>query len=259
MDHSYIEEHGLIDLYHRGQLPPEEEAGFEEHFVGCVECQERLEMARGFQRGLRTVVAEEVAGATFLAWLLRRRWMAVAALLLAAALPVVGYLAGSRGTPLPPPSDIEANWRQLYEKERQSAAGLRQQLEESERLRLAEREETPAPVSVPSPLVNTPVFLLTAVRGEPGEAAPIDVEDGYFSLAVDAGDDPRFESFRVTVTDSRGTRVFRESGLKPNSLEALLLTFPAGFFKPGEYRLTVEGVRAGGSASELGGYLFRIV
>ena len=252
MDHAYIEEHGLIDLYHRGQLPPEDEAGFEEHFVGCPECQERLQMARGFQRGLKRVVAEDVAKAGLLTWLLRRRWMALAALVIAAALPVLGYLAGSGNVT---PIDNEANWRQLLEKERQGADDLRQRLEESERQRLAQVEETPAP---PSPLVNTPVFLLTAVRGE-GETPSVKVEDGYFSLAVDAGDDPRFASYRVTITDARGKRVFREAGLKPNALEALLLTFPAGFFKPGEYRLALEGVKPDGSAAELSGFPFRIL
>lgn len=252
MDHAYIEEHGLIDLYHRGQLPPEEEAGFEEHFVGCYDCQERLLMARGFQRGLKVAVAEDVAKAGLLAWLVRRRWIALAALILAAVLPVLGYLAGSRGVT---PVDTEANWRQLFEKERQSADGLRQRLEESERQRLAQAEVTPAP---PSPLVNTPVFLLTAVRGE-DEAPSVKVESGYFSLAVDAGDDPRFDSYRVTIADPQGKRVFREAGLKPNALEALLLTFPADFFKPGEHRLTLEGVKPGGGAVELGGYSFRIV
>ena len=252
MDHAYIEEHGLIDLYHRGQLPPAEEAGFEEHFVGCPECQERLQMARGFQRGLKTAVAEEVTKAGLLAWLVRRRWIAVAALILAAVLPVLGYLAGSRETD---PMNTEASWRQLYEKERRGAEGLRQRLEQSERQRLAQVQETPAP---PAPLVNTPVFLLTAVRGE-GETAAVDVKSGYFSLAVDAGDDPRFESYRVTITGARGERVFRQAGLKPNALEALLLTFPAGFFKPGEHRLALEGIKPGGGAAELGGFAFRIV
>jgi hypothetical protein len=246
MDHAYIEERGLIDLYHRGQLPPEEEAGFEEHFVGCAECQGKLEMARGFQRGLKTVVAEEVTKAGLLAWLVRRRWIAVAALILAAVLPVLGYLAGSRETA---PMNTEASWRQLYEKERRSAEGLRQRLQQSEQQRLAQVEETPA---APSPLVNTPVFLLTAVRGE-GETPAVEPRGGWFSLAVDAGDDPRFETYRVTITDARGKRVFQQAGLKPNALEALVLTFPAGFFKPGEYRLALDS-----GAAELGRYAFRI-
>lgn len=256
MNHVYIEEHGLVDLYHRGELPPEEEAAFEEHFVGCADCQERLQMARGFQRGLKTVVMEEVkedvAKAGLLAWLVRRRWLALAALVLAAVLPVLGYLAGSREAA---PLNTEASWRQLYEKERRSAEGLRRRLDESERQRLAQVRETPAP---PSPLANTPLFLLTAVRGE-GEAAAVDVESGWFSLAVDAGDDPRFASYRVTITDARGNRVFRQAGLKPNALEAVLLTFPAGFFKPGEHRLALEGVKPDGGSAELGGYSFKIV
>lgn len=252
MNHAHIEEHGLIDLYHRGQLPPEEEAAFEEHFVGCADCQERLQMARGFQRGLKTVVAEDLAKAGLLAWLVRRRWLALAALVLAAVLPVLGYLAGSREAA---PLNTEASWRQLYEKERRSAEGLRQRLEQSERQRLAQVEQTPAP---PSPLVNTPVFLLTAVRGEE-EAAAVDVESGWFSLAVDAGDDPRFESYRVTITDAQGKKVFQKAGLKPNALEAVLLTFPAGFFQPGEYRLSLAGVKPEGGAVELGGYGFRIL
>lgn len=256
MDHAHIEEHGLIDLYHRGQLPPEEEAAFEEHFVGCADCQERLQMARGFQRGLKTVVMEEVkediAKAGLLAWLVRRRWMAVTALVLATVLPALGYLAGSREAA---PMNTEASWRQLYDKERRSAEGLRQRLEQSERQRLAQVEATPAP---PSPLVNTPVFLLTAVRGEEGATA-VDVESGWFSLAVDAGDDPRFESYRVTITDAQGRRVFRQKGLKPNALEAVLLTFPAGFLKPGEYRLELAGVKPEGGPVELGGYSFKIV
>ena len=256
MDHAHIEEHGLIDLYHRGELPPEEEAAFEEHFVGCADCQERLQMARGFQRGLKTVVMEEVkedvARAGLLAWLVRRRWIALAALVLAAVLPMLGYLAGSRESA---PMNTEASWRQLYEKERRSAEGLRQRLEESERQKLARVEETPAP---PSPLINTPVFLLTAVRSEE-EATAVDVESGWFSLAVDAGSDPRFESYRVTITNARGERVFRQAGLKPNALEAVLVTFPAGFFQPGGHRLTLEGVKPEGGAVELGGFVFRIV
>lgn len=251
MDHAYVEEHGLVDLYHRGQLPPEVESGFEEHFVGCAECQEKLEMARGFQRGLKTVVAEEVTKTGLLAWLVRRRWLALAALVLAAVLPIAGYLAGSRDSG---PVSTEASWRQLYERERRSAEDLRQRLEESERQRVAKVEPTPAP---PSPLVNTPVFLLTAVRGE-DEVPAVDVKSGWFSLAVDAGDDPRFESYRVTVTDSRGSRVFRGSGLQPNALEALVLTFPSGFFKPGEHRLALEGIQPDGEAIALSGYSFRI-
>ena len=61
MDHDYIAEHSLIERYHQGSLPPEEEARFEAHFVGCPQCTEELELARGFRLGIRTVAAEEAA------------------------------------------------------------------------------------------------------------------------------------------------------------------------------------------------------
>jgi hypothetical protein len=274
MDHTYIEERGLIDLYHRGQISPEEEAEFEEHFVACAECQERLATARGFQRGLKTVVAEDavraVAQAGLTAWLLRRRGLAAALLVLTVAatvLPVLGFLAGSRGA-----RETVASWKDRWESERRSASKLERLLADSERRRLEDQEERrvmeeklaqarpPAEQKTPSPLVNTPLLLLTAVRGEPGEAPAVKIgAGGYFSLAVDAGADPRFESYRVTVTDPKGARAFHQAGLKPNALEAILLTFPASYFKPGEYRLALEGVRPDGGAVELGVRPFRIV
>lgn len=264
MNHTYIEERGLIDLYHRGQIPPEEEVEFEEHFVGCAECQEKLAVARGFQRGLKVVVAEDAARAVAQAGLavwLRRRWRAAALLVLVAALPVLGYLAGNRQTRV-----LVASWKERWESERQSASKLERLLAESERQRQQERRELedrlaqatpapPAPRETPSPLVNTPLILLTAVRGE--EEAPV-IHTGrsaYVSLAVDAGDDPRFASYRVAIT---GPQAFRQAGLKPNALEAILLTFPASYLPAGSYRLTLEGVLPDGTVVELSRHPFRV-
>src|SRR4051794_7107729 len=110
MDHAYIEENGLVESYHRGLLEPEEEARFEEHFAGCPKCVEQLELARGFQRGLKAMAAEDlertaqmqaVVALGLFAWLARRgraaQWgLALAALLLAAALPVLWMAGGAR-------------------------------------------------------------------------------------------------------------------------------------------------------------------
>lgn len=266
MDHTYIEERGLIDLYHRGQIPPEEEVEFEEHFVGCSECQEKLALARGFQRGLKTVVAEDAARAItqagVMAWLLRRRWLAAALLLLlVATLPVLGFLAGTWGA-----NDLGravVSWKERWESERRSADKLSILLAESERRRQEERREleaklaqvTPAPREAPSPLVNTPLILLTAVRGE-GETPVVRIgKNAYVSLAVDAGDDPRITSYRVAIT---GPRAFRQAGLKPNELEAILLTFPASYFPAGSYKLDLAGTLPDGTVVELGQHPFRV-
>lgn len=270
MDHSCIETHGLVERYHQGLLPPDEEARFEEHFVECPACMEQLELARGFQKGLKTMAAEDAAqvivSAGLFAWLARRgrlaQWGMAAALLVAAALPALWLLAGGR--------DERQEWNARLDAQRRSNQELEHRLDESESRRAAERQELEsklaqvkppeAPRGLAGPLVNTPVFLLSALRSDDGKPATLDLSRAgeALALAVDVGDDPRFVSYRATITKAGGGTVFRQSGLNPNALEALMITFPSSFFAPGDYRLRVEGVKPDGSASEIGGYPFRV-
>jgi hypothetical protein len=276
MDHAYIESHSLVELYHQRALPADEEARFEEHFVDCPQCMEQLELARGLQRGLRSVAAEEAARAAvaagLFAWLARRgrlaQWgMALAALLLAAVLPALWLRAGHRGE--------RREWSARLEAQRRTGQELERKLGESEARRTAERQALeaklatakppePPPVAagpLVKPLVNTPVFLLAALRGEGAKPAVVDLARAgdALALAVDVGGDLRFATYRATITRADGGMVFERAGLEPNALEALMVTFPVAFFAPGEYRLRVEGVKPDGSAAEVGGYPFRVV
>jgi hypothetical protein len=271
MDHAYIESNGLVERYHRGLLPPDEEARFEEHFVACPQCAEQLELARGFQRGLKTMAAEDAAramvAAGIFAWLARRgrlaRWgTALSVLILAALLPALWLLAGGRSERREQDARLEA--------ERQTRRELERRLTESESRRSAERRDLEAklaqekppepPRGLAGPLVNTPVFLLTAVRSN--DAKPVTIDPSRtgdaLALAVDLGEGLRFDTYRATITRTGGGKVFEKAGLKPNALEALMITFPSTFFAPGDYRLRVEGVKPDGSAVEVGGYGFRV-
>jgi len=67
-----------------------------------------------------------------------------------------------------------------------------------------------------------------------------------------------FPSYRATIRRG-GDTVFRQGGLKPNALEALMITFPATFFTPGDYRLKIEGIAADGTASAVGEYGFQVL
>jgi hypothetical protein len=270
MDHAYIESNGLVELYHRGLLPPDEEARFEEHFVDCPRCTEQLELARGFQRGLKAMAAEDAArtvmGAGLFAWLARRgrlaQWgTALAVLLVAAALPVLWLLAGGRSERREQEARLAA--------ERHTRQELEHRLTESENRRSAERRDLEAklaakppeaPRGLAGPLVNTPVFLLAAVRSN--DARPVTIDPSRtgdaLALAVDLGEGLRFDTYRATITKPDGGKVFEKAGLKPNALETLMITFPSTFFAPGDYRLRVEGVKPDGSAAEVGGYAFRV-
>ena len=273
MDHAYVEEHGLIERYHRGLLEPEEETRFEEHYFSCPQCMEQLELARGFQRGLQAATAEDAAravvGAGLFAWLARRGRLAqlglTLAVLLAAALPALWLLGENRGLRQARQEQTEQQ-RQTEAARRDAEARLaaseRQRQEErrdlEQRLAQAQRPSGPAAPEASRPLVPT-VLLLTTLRDEPGEPAATFPSGSPVTLAVDAGSDPGFASYRVTVTGAGGRTLFRQDGLRPNALEVLMVTFPAGFFAPGDYRLTVEGLRSGGEAAGLGGSPFRVV
>ena len=274
MDHAYIEENGLVESYHRGLLDPEEEARFEEHFAGCPQCVEQLELARGFQRGLKAMAAEDLETARtavaigLFAWLARRgraAWgLALAALVVAAALPVLWMSGGARQ---------QAAERRVLEARvaagEQSRRELAGRLAASEsRLAQASAPRPPAPTApkpptrgLAAPLTNTPVFLLSLLRGDEGKPAAIDLArtGDALALAVDigAGGGAGFPSYRATIRRG-GDTVFRQAGLKPNALEALMITFPASFFAPGDYRLKIEGIGADGAASAVGEYGFQV-
>jgi hypothetical protein len=280
MDHAYIEENGLVESYHRGLLPPEEEARFEAHFAGCPQCVEQLELARGFQRGLKAMAAEDLertaqiaqtiqraAALGLFAWLARRgravQWgLALAALLLAAALPALLMTWGMAGGARQQDAERRALQARVAAQE-QSRRELAGRLAASE-ARLAQvkpQAPTAPPRGLAAPLTNTPVFLLSLLRGEEGKPAAIDLSrtGDALALAVDVGAGGGFTSYRATVIRGGGSAVFERAGLKPNALEALMITFPASFFTAGDYRLKIEGVRADGAASAVGEYGFRVL
>lgn len=279
MDHAYVEENGLVAQYRTGRLDPEEEGRFEEHYFACAACQEELDHQRRFERGLQAMRAEDAAASTATASsatappgkLLRfpRRpttlWLALAAsLLLAAALPYLLLRAGR--------AELEreaAAWRERAEGEETARRALATRLAESERLgreseerarRLESRlAEAQAPTSRPSaldrPIADTSLLLLARLRGaEPGESANrLDLRrgEGPVQLALDPGAATGFASYRATLADAAGKKIYQGDALHPNALEVILLTFPRDFLAAGEYRLLLEGRRPDGAFEEI--------
>ncbi|HXU31333.1 MAG TPA: zf-HC2 domain-containing protein [Thermoanaerobaculia bacterium] len=291
MDHAYVEEQGLVALYRSGRLDPDEEQRFEEHFFACAACQEELDHQRRFERGLQAMQAEDAAAPSvpetpaarpegkLLRFRLPSRpavWLALAASLVLAPILTFSWLWQSR-------AGLEreaATWRgraQLGEAERKA---LSVRLAQSERLaqesdekarqletQLAEAQAPPsgkAQLGPPlAPTADTPLLLLTHLRGtEPSASANrLDLRkaQGIVQLALDAGDAAGFGSYRATLTDAAGKKLFSGDALHPNALEVILLTFPRDFFAAGEYRLQLEGRRADGTFEEIEGYRFLVV
>lgn len=256
MDHANVEKNALVERYYRGLLPAEDEIAFEEHFMACPDCQQRLELHRGLERGLKAMVAEDAArvvSAGLLAWLARRkRWAQLGALGLALLIAV--------GVPTLWLGTANRRLRSEMAAVQISASGLATRAETAEKnaaaleTKLTELTAAAARRSVG----RLPVYLLRTLRGETGEAGTRVPAGEAFALAFDPGPDARFVSYRATVLDAAGQEVFDQDTLRLNELEVVLLSFPGDFFAPGEYRLEVEGALATGATTPLGGYPFRI-
>src|SRR5258706_14689988 len=63
MDHKYIHEFDIVERYLSRKLAEGETAEFEEHFVDCLECVDRLETTKAFADGLRRVASRGAAAA----------------------------------------------------------------------------------------------------------------------------------------------------------------------------------------------------
>ena len=226
LDHRNVAELALVERYHQGRLSADEEERFEAHFVDCAACQQELEAQRSFLRGLRTVAAEEAAGAALrrglLAWLARRG--PGSARLAASALAVALVALGLATAVL---------WRQ------------NQRLEE----RAAE---------LGAPVAALPVVLLGTLRGDDDPPAVAPPAEGPWALAVDVGADPRFSGYSLALTDAAGTVRFARGDLAPNDLEVIQLLVPAGVLAPGEYRLLARGTLPGGEEVEVASHRFRV-
>jgi len=288
MDHAYVEAHGLVALYRRGLLDPEEEQNFEEHFFGCAACQEELDHQRRFELGLQAMQAEGAAAPAasetpevrpegkLLHFRFSRRattlWLALAASLVLAPILTFAWLWQSH-------TGLEreaATWRSRAQQGEAERKALAVRLAQSERLgkesdeRARQLETQIAEVQalsagrdpVGQPMAGTPLLLLTHLRGtEPSTANRLDLRNakGIVQLALDAGDATGFTSYRATLTDAAGKKLFSGDSLHPNALEVILLTFPRDFFTAGEYRLRLEGRRPNGTFEEIEGYRFRVV
>lgn len=258
MNHAHVEEHHLVDGYLAGRLSESERDAFEAHYFDCAACLEQLEAADGLRAGMLQAAAEDVAKpiaavrarlgllAALAAWSRRsprlRSALAGALLLLVALLPAL-WLAGRNRS-------LE---RQL------SAASAA-----AERQRSAAAARLPGPEQALGPQVNVPLFLLAAVRGaeapdrEPVNRLPLSSSTRAVILAAQLAA-IEYPAYRAALTTASGREVWQAAGLHPDSRDTLVLLLPSAMLQPGDYRLTIEGMKDGGPSFAVAAYPFRVV
>ncbi len=236
MDHTYIEQHHIVDRYVMAKLPVDEAADFEEHYLGCPVCLAELERAKvmtaAFRRAAGEGAARMAAGyrpapaaALALAGLGRaRRWGAAAALLAVALLPATV----------------------VFQQQKAARRILATELDAARR-----------------PRAMTPILYLDAERGA-GSAAPVlrvplSATAGGLVLVLEL--EPRAAATYDVALERRADRgeLWRGSGLRPGADGTVTVSLPPAFLAAGDYDLAVGGHAASGAAVAVGRFAFRVL
>jgi hypothetical protein len=280
MNHTYIEEQDLVDRYVMGKLSPAEAERFEEHYLSCPECLDRLDLAESMQRGFkraagedatRLAAARQLALVAWLSRLGRSRQLAV----LAMAVFVIAVLPAGLALRRIGESDRElAETRSALEQERQRAAAGSQNAAAVEKLRselattqrdLAREREAHASdaeqlAQARQPQGNVPILFLDAERGggDPSVRLRLPAKPGWIVLALTV-DPPHQPSYRVILRDAEGREVWRGGDLHIDERDSLSLSLPSSLLAPGDYTLAVEGLTPGRKPVAAGRYAFRVL
>jgi hypothetical protein len=273
MDHTHVEAQEVVDRYVMGKLSAEEAERFEEHYLSCPECLDRLELAESMQRGFKRAAGQDVARLAaarqlaLVAWLSRlgrSRQMAV----LAMAVLVIAILPAGLAL-----REIGERDRELARERERSAAGsqsaaeagkLRAELQTSRRDLAREREARASAAEqlaqARQPQANVPILFLDAERGagEPSVRLRLPSKPGWIVLALTI-DPPYQPSYRVILRDAKGREVWRGGDLRLDERDSLSLSLPSSLLAPGDYTLAVEGLAPGRQPAAAGRFAFRVL
>lgn len=279
MDHKHIDELDIVERYLTGKLAVEETAEFEEHFVDCFACIDRLETTKAFIDGLRRVASETPATVAYIPkgvfWNLRyTKAFAVAAGVLLPVVVAGAVVLFSQSRRYRVEADqargASSEWERRYEEERQLSAATSKDHQESERA-LTERvaqlrtelETRKEQQSASKAEVNVPLLTLTSTRGSGPSSdsinevtIPRSSVSVFVSLPLEG--ERGYKSYRMTILSSQKQVIWKGRGITPNRQNALSARLNSTLFRSGEYSLSLDGVAANGSTSLVGQYSFRV-
>lgn len=290
MDHQYIEEQNIPDRYLLGKLPAEERARFEEHFIDCRECLDRLETTEDFRGALRAVAVEDAmrgfAQVGLLARILRkarlnnarRAALLLGAIMLLAALPLALWIIERDRARDDQAQFTSTELQRQYEESRQRAERLERELQESQRHSAEQRGQLEAQLErerqerarladelekLKRPQVAAPVFILSVARsggaGPPVNRISLPRSAPRIILSPEMEPGPDLQSYRATLRTADNRTIWSASNLRLNSKDALNLSFNTSLFNPGDYLLTLEGLTQQGSYVPVAKYPFQTV
>src|SRR5215813_11948970 len=292
MDHPFIDEHNIADLYLLGKLADEERNRFEEHFIDCPECLERLETTDSFLDGLKHLAIEEAVRphayvqAGILAWAARlsrrrRAMLLLSTILLLVALPAAFFVTEMKRVrgELDQAKLAYEDWRRQYEEKQQAARRLEKELQETrlksaeqrqqletelergrqERERLADEAKGAGrfhSIATVFPLINT--RSADPTQPPPKSEIVISRSTQLIVLSPEFDPEPEIQSYRGAITYGANQPIWRGDKLQLNSKGTIELGFNARLFKPGDYLFTLEGLTKQGNYIHISKYPFTV-
>jgi methionine-rich copper-binding protein CopC len=252
MTHDEIAAQNIAERYVMGKLSSDESARFEEHFVDCSDCLDRLETTERFRAALKPLANEILRSpavrAGWWGWP-RSAWLVAAGLVLAVSSSVFLGIRGLRTQrELEMTRIVSLNWQNRYERER-----------------VAAKAPVPAAQSGPAePLVASSFYLSTTRGGEseisePTNRVTVTSDPHWVVLSLDGELEPAFQSLRASLMDSANKEIWQQTGLRTTPHEALSVILPSGMLHSGNYVLTLEGLSSTGRYVPTGHYRFRVV
>jgi hypothetical protein len=274
MDHKYIDQFDIVESYLAGKLAAEESTEFEEHFVDCSECVDRLETTKAFVEGLRVVASDRVPAAVAEPYTTSRKTFAAAAGVLSVVVIAGAVLVFTQIRRYRVEADqarsASTQWERRYEEERQLSAATSKDKQESER-ELAEQvaqlrtevENQKKSGRHDGVKVNPPILALSSTRGSDPLSVSVNTvtlsrSSSSFVITLALEGETGYRRCAITILSSQKQSIWKRGGIKPVR-DAISLLVDSSLFHAGDYLLTLDGVTRDGRTSVVGQYPFRVL
>jgi Putative zinc-finger len=224
MMHSEIEKAETVERYLRNQLAPDERQAFEEHFLGCDDCFEKLQTAERFAVGIRDAAERGLLETRLPLRVANSGWFAWA---FAATACIALIFAGLAG-------------RAYFGQMPRLRGELRQALAQ-----LKKEEQSQASTEQAVPLeqaeANVPLVMLQASRArEEATSVILKPDDKQLVFWIEPGPS-RYHDFRLDVFSSDNHLVTSIDHLRLSRYGAIAASLPTKQLPAGDFRITLTG------------------
>jgi hypothetical protein len=237
-----------------------------------------LDASEDLRQGLMSLVVEEAAHIGirmgFLGWLARRsRWQQaglVMGVIVLLVLPTAFSIRESSRlrAELDQMKAAAAGYEQAAHKLEEDLQAAKQQLAEQRvqpdlqgKQPAAGTDVTSSPLTEPQ--INTPIFVLTALRAaDPSQLRNdlvLSLSSPWIVFSLELEGAATYEKYRATLRQGNGRVLWRGQGLEPNRYDALTIGFPSKFLPAGNYLLSIEGLAGDGRPIPVAEYSVRVM